>query len=326
MLRAAVVVAACALLGALTVVGCTKPTCVVNSECGDGLVCVDDGSSEGTRTCRRACAADLGCPGGQACLPRDDGLLEGACLDVTGKKQVGDTCAGDLECGTGACSAPTADAVCVDVCDRDVPCADASTRCVLDGLRHICAAPTGDLATGESCVESSDCTSGTCVLPPESDQPVCVDDCAADADCTGDGIACLRLVGGARACLPQLGDGVACQAASECHGGFCVEDVDGQKKCASACVDGGCADGFSCETDLDQNAVCVPVLDTRADGAACTQARECASGHCAHFVTDTDDLGTLCASPCNTDGTCDAPLACWQDPDPNGTDVCGPSP
>ena len=66
------------------------------------------------------------------------------------------------------------------------------------------------------------------------------------------------------------------------------------------------------------------MLDSRPAGEPCTSARECESGHCAHFATDTEELGTLCADPCAEDGTCGGGLVCWQDG--AGTDVCGPSP
>jgi hypothetical protein len=304
--------------------GCGRPTCATNDDCVDGQVCIDDGQKE--RVCAKSCAADLRCAGGEACILRDDGSQEGACLAVTGHAGVGGECKDDRDCASGACFGPTGSGgICAATCDSTIPCSDDSLRCVLDGLHHVCAAPTDDVATGDDCLEPSDCLSGTCVIPPESDQPICADNCDTDDDCHGDDVACLRLVEGARACLAQLHDGTECDAKGECFGGFCIKDVDDVKKCASACDDGGaCNEGFSCETDLDDNDVCMPVLDTRADGEDCAQARECASGHCAHFATPDEELGTLCASPCDDAGQCGAPLVCWQDP--GGTDVCGPSP
>ncbi|MBI1949596.1 MAG: hypothetical protein HYS27_28175 [Deltaproteobacteria bacterium] len=313
---------------ALAAGGCpTGRNCAVNGDCDVDQVCVAD-DDEGTAVCAQPCAADLACTAGMACIERGDGSFEGACLVVTGTAEAGDACADDRECRSGACEG-TANPICVEQCTDDRTCDDAAKRCILDGIRRVCVPPTGDLAAGASCVDPRECASGTCVDPPdpvegEPAPPVCADNCTQATDCPRQGDACVRLLGGARACLEPLADGLACQASSACAGGFCLEDIDGALKCASACVDETCAEGFACVDDSDGYRVCLPQLDTRASGEPCTSARECASGHCAHFATETEELGTLCADPCGENDTCTDGLVCWTDD--NGTNVCGPTP
>jgi hypothetical protein len=67
----------------------------------------------------------------------------------------------------------------------------------------------------------------------------------------------------------------------------------------------------------------MPLTDHRDAGATCDNARECTSGHCVHFNTQNVDLGTLCAAPCPTDGTCGADEVCWDVT--NDLHVCGPT-
>jgi hypothetical protein len=320
------------LLVPLAVSSCTPPSCDVGvaGECGEGEVCVE--GAEGLGECTRACAADLRCPQGQACIARDDGSFEGACLAITGSFGRGEQCTGDRDCLSGACLGEDGTRVCVDVCSLDAPCSDAADLCTLEGLRRVCAPPLDDRAAGELCASPSECVSGTCVVPPGQDlaDAICVDNCSPDLACTVEGEVCVRLTGGARACLTPLADGVPCQASSACAGGFCILDLDDQLKCASACDDGACAEGFACDVDNEGNQVCMPVFaDPRPSGETCESPRECLSGHCARFnAPEFDgrpaiDFGTLCADPC-VDEECSGDLVCWGDPE--GTDVCGPDP
>jgi hypothetical protein len=290
-------------------------SCASTEECEDALFCVDN-------ACARGCAADLPCAAGQACVARDDGSFEGACLALTDDVPDGAACADDRECASGACLG-----ACLAVCQVGGACPSADERCTLQGLRHVCALPLDDRAAGEACSSSLECASGTCVIAPGDDvaQAACADACSNDIGC-GQGEVCVRLTGGGRACLTPLADGAVCQANGACAGGHCVLDIDDTKKCASECPPPGCAAGFVCQeqADVDGNDLCLPLLDTRASGADCTSERQCASGHCAHFAAGADDFGTLCADPCDAAGQCEAPLVCWADPE--GTDVCGPAP
>jgi hypothetical protein len=316
---------------------CIKPSCKATSDCPQGQACIDDGTAG--RQCVDACAADQQCPAGEACVPRNDGSFEGACLAVTGTSKVGAACTDDRECATGACDHVASGTVCVDECNINAGAAcPGNDRCTLSGLRHVCVPSSGNLDDGAQCQSSSQCTSGTCVVPPDASQSICAASCSAQHPCSASGVVCARLVGGADACLAPLGDGAHCADQSECSGGFCIRDFDNVEKCASKCSNGQCATGFSCETKVDSNgdgkidasdtAVCMPLLSQNADGQTCAHDRDCASLHCAHFATATKDFGDLCASECASDGTCASPDVCWQkDPnDPSSVNVCGPQP
>lgn len=310
--------------------GCGTPSCVLDDDCDTGFACVESPEDPDLRVCRPACAADIRCPAGQACVKNEDGDLEGVCLVLPGDKAPGEDCTDDLQCTTGACGPGTPDAtenelICVETCDVETPCPDDALRCTLDGLQYVCVAPLDDRAAGEACDDPRECLSGTCVVRPAVDgapaDPVCADNCSATVPCQDPSRVCVRLEGGARACLEALEDGARCTSKDSCVGGFCIEDVDGKAVCASACVAGGCEDGFACVKDEDGNDVCMPALDDRADLEPCESARECASGHCVSFA----GAGVLCASPCGDGGTCPAELVCYLDANDAPT-FCGPTP
>lgn len=328
------VVAGATVATPFVVSSCVPPSCDVGvaEECNDGDVCVE--GEDGLGECTQACAADIRCPQGQACVARDDGSFEGACLAITGTFERGENCTGDRQCLSGACLGEEEGArVCVDVCDLGVPCENEAELCTLEGLRRVCVPPLDDRAKGEACASPAECASGTCVVPPggELADAICAENCSPEIDCTVAGEICVRLAGGARACLAPLPDGVPCQSNTACAGGFCILDLDDQLKCASPCNDGACADGFACDVDTDGNDVCMPVFeDPRASGETCESPRDCASGHCARFNAPefegrpAVDFGTLCADPCGADDECTGDLVCWTDD--GGTDVCGPDP
>jgi hypothetical protein len=295
-----------------------NPRCDSDEDCSGNFQCVFD-KAENATVCASQCAADSPCEDGFACVAVD-GELEGVCLDVRDDRGVGQKCTEDRECGSGACAGAAGDQECVETCTFEDGCGDG-LRCVLDGLRNVCATPTDDREIGAACDSSLECLSGMCVVSPASDQAACVAPCGEDEDCGGD--VCVRLELGARACLESLPDGAACIAHDLCAGGFCVEDRDGVAKCASPCDAGACAPDFFCVDDEEGNDVCMPRLDDRAAGEACEINRECDSGLCRHFVADTD-LGTLCADPCAaTEPVCGEGLVCW---DGDEVDVCGPTP
>ena len=309
-----------------SLLACPTVDCAENADCPDGSFCTDDGDGP---TCARGCAADLPCAQGQACIARDDGSFEGACLATGSDNAIGTPCTDDRDCASGTCLGEEGSRICVAGCQvGGGACPDPDERCTLDGLRYVCVAPLDARAADEPCASSRECSSGTCIVPPDADddQASCQEACADDLPCGAAAEVCVRLDAGGRACLTPLNDGAACQASSACQGGFCVLDIDQQTKCASACASGACAAGFGCQSVADEqgNDLCLPVLDTRQSSEPCTSARECVSGHCARFATADADLGTLCADPCSADGECAAPLVCWADP--TGTDVCGPQP
>ncbi|MDP2340740.1 MAG: hypothetical protein Q8O67_07275 [Deltaproteobacteria bacterium] len=291
--------------------------------CDAEVPCVDDGCgdeglcSEGT--CVAPCSLDAPCDDGFTCV-KDASPQGSHCLPITGDSDVDDACDDDQECASGACAAGR----CVATCTLDVPC-PAALRCVLDGPRRLCVPPAGDLDDGALCSDSAECLSGTCVRPPipvGEAAAVCAAACDVDHACDDDADLCLALLDGGRACLPPLDDGAPCAGGDTCTGGFCIEDRAGPI-CASPCDNGTCAAAtFVCVDDDEGNALCLPEFDSRADGEACTDRRECQSRTCGNFV----DGGTsveLCASPCPAEG-CGPDRVCWEAD--VGDDLCGPIP
>lgn len=326
---------ACALLSAGATCDVQKPpvdagppTCAAEESCAAGS-CVADpafAGEEARRVCALACGADVRCTVGTACVATDDGP---ACLPVLGTIQTGAPCTADRECASGACSADEdGDTFCVELCDDDGGCADGLT-CYYDGLRRVCLAPVPNPGPlGAACTYPQQCEAPLCIDLPGDDVPlVCADPCA-DADPCAEGQVCAPTAFGGQVCLNPLQDGAPCTADVMCRGGRCIRDdkAGGATICASPCPVDGCAAGFLCVLDDDDAPICMPLLDDRGPGEACAEARECASGSCAHFDPDgpdgPEDLGTLCAYPC-VDGGCPAPDVCWED---DAAGVCGPSP
>ncbi len=306
------------VLGLWPLASCTPGAsgCATAADCSAGFACVVDGADS---VCAPACAADKRCADGTACVLAN-GAVEGACLRLGNDLPLDATCTQDRDCASGACIGDTSK-VCAQVCTPGDDC-PGTRRCALDVLRHVCAEPTDDLADGSSCTSSLQCTSGTCVIAPTEDTAQCSAACSADADCV-DALVCARLEFGARACVALVEDGARCDVTGDCVGGFCVQDRDGIKKCASACgAEQSCVADFFCVADDNGADVCLPRLDNRARGESCASNRECQSGLCRHFVdADAVDLGTLCSEPCaDVVPRCEAPMLCWGGTPP----VCGP--
>lgn len=321
----------CAVLSAAARCDVSKPPekpgaarCDEESPCAEGF-CVDD-PDQAQQVCAFACGADVRCPEGTACVETDDGP---SCLAVLGSIPTGEPCAADRECVSGACAADEdGDRFCVDLCAADGSCDDGRT-CYYDGLRRVCLVPVPNAGPlGAGCTYPQECESALCIdLPGDDVGTICADPCADAAPCA-EGLVCAPTVFEGRVCLAALPDGDACFDDVMCRGEKCIRDdaAGGAYVCASPCPVDGCASGFVCVEDDEDDLVCMPNLDDRVPGEACTQARECATGICAHFDPDgpdgPEDLGALCAYPCE-DGACPSPDVCWDD---GAGGVCGPTP
>ncbi len=307
------------LIPALVLFALSACTCggeTPEDECATDADCTVAGETcvAGSCTGAAGCSVDAPCGDGTACVADDAGSA--SCEPITGDTAINDACTTDVQCSTGACSGD----VCVALCSLDTGCV-TGLRCVLDGFRRVCVPPLRDGVDGDVCDDPRQCLSGTCVRPPDAGTAVCTASCDDAHACADDGL-CLELDDGARACLAPLADGVPCNGADVCAGGLCIEDRDGIAICASACVDDACAAGFACIDDADDNRICMPLLDDRADGEACTDLRECVSQICADFGAP---FGRLCASECPDPaaerGGCDVGEACYPGP---GVNLCGP--
>ena len=300
-----------AWLCGLAVGGCPAPqeACTNDNHCGND-VCVSD-------VCAPGCSPDAPCPDGSACIDDGDGV--GGCLPVTEARGVSERCSNDRQCQSGACEGD----VCVDICTLAAACAKNSERCILAGVRRVCVAPLDDRPAGDPCDDARECLSGTCARAAPGAASQCAQSCSAAVPCGGEQV-CLRLEGGGGGCFDGIADGTPCASSELCVGGLCIEDRDGAV-CASQCDAGQCADDFVCVEDDAARSVCMPVLDDRPAGIACSDARECADRNCIHFIVNEDtDLGFLCAEPCpSTDpGACGPERVCWE----GDISVCGPAP
>lgn len=306
---------------ALAAAGCPggEDACAVDADC-DAAVCVD-----GVCEAVDVCSLDELCPDGFTCQANGQANGTGAvCRPIVGIQPAGNACAVDDDCDTGACAGD----VCVATCTLDDGCGGA-LLCVLDGPRRVCVDAADVRADGAACADPRECLSGTCVRVPPEEQAVCAPACDAAHACADPAAFCAPLAaadddvsGGARACVVPAADGALCVDDAFCAGGRCLDD-DGVAVCASACVDDACAAGFVCVDDDAGAPVCLPERNRFDDGAACDDARDCASHICGRYVATGLDV-TLCASPCPAEG-CGPDEICWV-ADGDAPDLCGPVP
>jgi hypothetical protein len=293
----------------------TPGPCDSDDACDDGETCTE---VDGEPTCVAPCDLANPCPADTVCTEQDGAAV---CVPTTGELIIGEPCNSDLDCASGACAIEPAGPVCVMDCTAGEICL-TGTRCMQSGPRLLCLSPLDDRADGEACETPRDCLSSFCVKVPHLVSSVCAASC--DTTC-GPGLACVPIEAGATVCVDAAADGETCTTAAVCAGGTCITDVDETSYCTSPCVDGDCAtEGWACMPTVSDVDVCMPPLDDKVAGEACASARECASGHCGSFATDTEDLGDLCADPCDAEGLCAVDLVCWSTT--VGPDLCGPIP
>ncbi len=238
-------------------------------------------------------ASALRCLDALAALPCDEASAEArapieACERMLrGQLEVGDACAFDGECASGACDEP--------VCPRDTCCAGA---CL----------PTRVAAEGEPCATDGECVRGTfcssqgaCTPPSARGQP-----CRLDAHCDH-GLLCIgatELQDGACRTAPLLGEscpylrcaevGARCGDAQLCvpvglPGALCTTDADCSPLTlcgpAGACIDVphlGEPCGFQCAGEAwCSQGTCIAPLENKAP---CTASNQCASQFCTEGV------------------------------------------
>ncbi|MBK8253070.1 MAG: hypothetical protein IPK82_10415 [Polyangiaceae bacterium] len=209
--------------------GADEPACV-ESKCGvDGWCSCEDGKKNGDETdidCGGSCAAT--CTTGMNCSANSD-------------------CANGLPCVNGVC--------CTSACTQECK---ACNRPGLEGVCQLklgsepgCSGPTtcGPLATcslasGEPCVDSTECASGVC------QSGVC-SPCATSSQCSPpNAYACINGM-----CTPHnLQDGVICYNEDQCNSGSCVDGV-----CCNTPCDGLC---MACHISYtgQPNGTCAPIL------------------------------------------------------------------
>ncbi len=150
--------------------------------------------------------------------------------------------------------------------------------------------PTGTIANGQPCAESSECIGGTCLTSEEYPEGYCTqgcaEGCAEGSVCTaGDycapvcvlddqcraGYACAQTPSGQRACVPPTGvsDGSACAASGDCQSGTCIEEwPDGYCTTVGCDTYEDCArqgDNNRCLQLPDQDNLCVRICERNSD-------------------------------------------------------------
>ncbi|MCZ7682694.1 MAG: trypsin-like serine protease [Sandaracinaceae bacterium] len=229
--------------------------CGSDAECAS-LACVDPG--DGSRRCLPSCRADAAhCPLGEACAAASGTC--GACVDASvlrASRQIGEPCAGDGECESGACASDASGGYCTHACERGDDC-PAGFRCAEDRCARGALA-----AAGEPCTADGECRPGH-FCAAQAGRRFCTRACEATEDCAA-GLECVS-AGDARVCAPAgalLGE--ACVSNGDCAGGLCEGGA-----CTRACgAAASCPIGFVCRRDGEARPRCL-----RPVGGGCSAGR-----------------------------------------------------
>jgi hypothetical protein len=232
-------------------------------------------------------------------------------------ERLGDPCAGEAECATGAC----VDGVCCEqvcgpcqrcdaagqegLCSPVLSAKDPDSCPVVCGPDGVCQATLG--APGAPCQSGEECATGACV------DGVCCEQasCGACERCEGGGVcvpvlaaadpdSCATSCNGGGICEGEPGkaNGATCINGASCESGFCVDGICCSAACSSPC------DSCRVASGAPQDGVCgaraCPGLErcNEARGGcvggavplygACTEGADCESGVC---------LDQRCCSP-----------------------------
>lgn len=171
-------------------------------------------------------------------------------------------------------------------------CSQQEPRCrvgLVCSENNLCLGAEGfECSSGDECA-GHECVQGACLMPLSRPGGPCDEDadCARPSVCEAD-----------RCLLP---DGLACTDADLCRSGRCA-----RSRCAPRLEPGG-----ACQerTDCAEPARCQDGRCLLTDGAPCTRAELCISGHC-------DDGRCRTEAPpggrCREDGECPSPARCIQ--------------
>ncbi len=225
--------------------------CTADLECLS-FFCADPG--DGNRRCLTPCRGNDGtCYAGEVCAAAAGSC--GGCVDeaiVRGLRGLGEGCAEDAECASGACLEDIPGlSYCSAACESDTDCGSATRFHCRDGM-CIRGAIGG---TGDSCFVNGDCR-GELFCASRAGTSWCTTFCSMDNPCP-EGFDCTE-VRDASLCVPSSGVvGDACTADDDCISGVCDLEAG---ICSRICgPDAACAGGFECRrTDDGTSAYCVP--------------------------------------------------------------------
>lgn len=291
--------------------------CTLSSECRADLVC-----DRSRRIC--VCTSHEACPGETFCHP-----YTGRCVSELPGCEVDDDCPDGQFCDPEERACRHGAAYC-EPCERDGQCAERGARCLPGGF---CGKPCEH---ERDCEERSRCLGGQCTPSLrcyETDgRPTgrCVDPCARDEDCLGEGERCELglclpplLCNERRSCVPDTLR--PCERDADCiHG---VDQVCELGQCVAR--RSGCAFSEACDP---LKLTCVPSCTEDAD---CRPGRVCRSGACfpryrCHQERHGDcPRGMVCACPkgksCSTPGEGECVPECRSDADCPLRQVCSES-
>ena len=246
---------------------CTS-NCTANAACGEGGVCFGAFGTLSAGECRKTCNADTDCREGYECAK--PGSFGGADGGAPMTLPLPPTCQPRLK--------PTP--IGANVVGK--PCTEQNAATVCGGAQCV-----GNVCGGV-CAGDGDCGAGARCEPVRiyGTLGICVETCAADADCNGytgesGGIGCVNNVcspklfplmpgvvgnacadrtqcGGSAECATSLGlPPVAapggyctlqgCNAASQCGGGACIGGITGSRCYKTCTADGDCRGGYTCQ-------------------------------------------------------------------------------
>ncbi len=270
-------------------------TCVVDADCGVGLVC-DTGANGGSACvvgCHVVAAGGDTCPIGEHC--NVSGLTIGVCL---GNEVAPGT-------STGACGADT-DCVPGLVCAaQDGGGSECVVGCHQSGANGTC--PAG---AGCSVVDGG---LGLCLATNEVDSSTGVT-CANDSAC-GAGLVCdSNLFDGSAACVvgchAQSGVSDTCEISNHCSVvggalGVCLRNSASGTSTGSCSLDTDCVNGLVCDHSLDGGASCIfGCHATGGAGDTCPAGAHCSDvgGGVGVCLENGKDGGAGCCGGSGEDG------------------------
>jgi hypothetical protein len=304
-------------------------TCRSSSDCVSGTSCTT--LTSGVLICTRGCtAANDDCPDGYHCDTPNAANAVAVCVPGNKKKAIGETCSTSYECGTGFChAAPDGSSkTCRQSCPKTAPNCPTGQTCwatsysTMGGCYPADEVPTTLLKLGAECSYSAQCASGLCYSEP-GDTVRCRQKCDVASPSCYANYRC-KDIGNLGACIPNDGlkdDGTECEADAECRNQACMElPSTGKSYCRTTCelTTWICVWGWSCVAyGSSEIGACMPSVDRKATGTACTSDDECTSLMCRDY----GEAGKFCTQNC-VDGWCPNDWGCVKG-DAWG-DVCAP--
>jgi MYXO-CTERM domain-containing protein len=258
-----------------------------------------------------------------------NGYCKGLSGVSPGSVEFGGICRTTTDCQSPTqCVALTSVQMCSTTCSPATEDCPEGFRCAtgLSIAGDWCIPGSKKKEIGEPCLTSSECITSFCYPAPDGSSMSCRSVCNKDSGpgCP-DGQTCwtsaYSAIGG---CYPTQEVPVVlkpldadCKYDSDCKSGLCWSVQGISLRCRKVCdpTAPACYAGYVCIQANEGRHACVPPEDVpevpktrKADGEACTEGAECASGRCV-AVPSTDNA--YCRTPCNlTDWTCSWGTSC----------------